>query len=112
MEAKAIHKGARIAPRKARLTIDLIRGKKATEAVTILSNLNREAARLIIKVLKSAIANATNNLGLKEENLIVSQALIDEGTTMKRMRFGSRGHVDPIKKRTSNITIVVSEKNN
>ena len=111
MEAKAIHKGARIAPRKARLTIDLIRGKKATEAVTILSNLNREAARLIIKVLKSAIANATNNLGLKEENLIVSQALIDEGTTMKRMRFGSRGHVDPIKKRTSNITIVVSEKN-
>jgi large subunit ribosomal protein L22 len=110
MEAKAIHKGARIAPRKARLTIDLIRGKKATEAVTILSNLNREAARLIIKVLKSAIANATNNLGLKEENLIVSQALIDEGTTMKRMRFGSRGHVDPIKKRTSNITIVVSEK--
>ena len=111
MEAKAIHKGARIAPRKARLTIDLIRGKKATEAVTILSKLNREAARLIIKVLKSAIANATNNLGLKEENLIVSQALIDEGTTMKRMRFGSRGHVDPIKKRTSNITIVVSEKN-
>ena len=110
MEAKAIHKGARIAPRKARLTIDLVRGKKATEAVTILSNLNREAARLIIKVLKSAIANATNNLGLKEENLIVSQALIDEGTTMKRMRFGSRGHVDPIKKRTSNITIVVSEK--
>ena len=112
MEARAIAKSIRISPRKARLVIDLIRGKDVAEADRILSNLNREAARLIIKVLKSAIANATNNLGLKEENLIVSQALIDEGTTMKRMRFGSRGHVDPIKKRTSNITIVVSEKNN
>ena len=111
MEAKAIHKGARIAPRKARLTIDLVRGKSVVEAETILNNLNREAARLIKKVLNSATANATNNLGLNKENLIVSQALIDEGTTMKRMRFGSRGHVDPIKKRTSNITIVVSEKN-
>lgn len=110
MEVKAIHKGARIAPRKARLVIDLVRGKSVEEAEIILNNLNKEASRLIKKVLISATANATNNLGLNKENLIVSKAFIDEGTTMKRMRFGSRGHVDPIKKRTSHITIVVSEK--
>ena len=111
MEAKAIAKGLRIAPRKCRLVIDLIRGKNVVEADIILANINKESARLSRKVLTSAVANAENNLGLNKENLIVSQALIDEGTTMKRMRFGSRGHVDPIKKRTSNITIVVSEKN-
>ena len=111
MEAKAIAKGIKIAPRKARLVIDLVRGKNVIEADIILSNMNKEAARLIRKVLTSATANATNNLGLKKENLIVKEAYINEGQVMKRMKFGSRGHVDPIKKRTSHITIVVSEKN-
>lgn len=111
MEAKAIAKGVRIAPRKARLVINLIRGKSVTEADNILSNMNKEAARLIRKVLTSATANATNNLELNKDNLYVSEAYINEGQTMKRMKFGSRGHVDPIKKRTSHITIVVSERN-
>ena len=111
MEAIAIHKGARIAPRKARLVIDLIRGKSVKEAEIILNNLNKEAARLIRKVLTSAVANAENNMGLKKETLVVKEAFVDEGQTLKRMRFGSRGHVDPIKKRTSHITVVVSEKN-
>ncbi len=109
MEARAIAKNVRIAPRKARLVIDLIRGKSVAEAEVILSNLNKEAARLIKKVLVSATANATNNLGLKVEDLKVKEAYIDEGLVMKRMKFGSRGHVDPIKKRTSHITIVVSD---
>ena len=95
MEAKAIAKGIRIAPRKARLVIDLVRGKDVAEADTILANINKEASRQIRKVLTSAVANAD----------------INEGQTLKRMKFGSRGHVDPIKKRTSHITIVVSEKN-
>ena len=111
MEAKAIAKGVRIPARKARLVIDLIRGKNVIEADQILNNMNKEAARLIRKVLTSAVANAENNLGLDKENLIVKEAQVNEGATMKRMRFGSRGHVDPIKKRTSHITIVVSEKN-
>ena len=111
MEAIAIAKGVRIAPRKARLVIDLIRNKDVAEADRILANINKEAARLIRKVLVSAVANAENNKGLDKINLIVKQAYINEGKTMKRMRFGSRGHVDPIKKRTSHITIVVSEKN-
>ena len=68
MEARAIAKNVRIAPRKARLVIDLIRGKSVAEADIILSNLNKEAARLIRKVLTSATANATNNLGIKQED--------------------------------------------
>ena len=100
----------RIAPRKCRLVIDLIRGKSVVEADKILSNLNKEAARLSHKVLTSAVANAENNLGLNKENLFVKTAYVNEGQTMKRMKFGSRGHVDPIKKRTSHITIVVSDE--
>ncbi len=110
MEARAIAKNVKIAPRKARLVIDLVRGKDVKEADIILSNLNKEAARLIHKVLTSAVANAENNLGLDKENLFVKEAYINEGITLKRMKFGSRGHVDPIKKRTSHITIVVSDK--
>ena len=111
MEAKAIAKGLRIAPRKCRLTVDLIRNKSVVEADRILANINKEGARLTRKVLTSAVANAENNLGLNKENLVVKEAYVGEGKTMKRMRFGSRGHVDPIKKRTSHITIVVREKN-
>ena len=111
MEAYAIAKGVRIAPRKARLVIDLIRGKNVAEADKILKNINKEAARLSRKVLVSAVANAENNLGLNKSDLVVKEAVVNEGQTMKRMKFGSRGHVDPIKKRTSHIKIVVSEKN-
>ena len=110
MEARAIAKTVRIAPRKARLVIDLIRNKDVKEADKILANLNKESARLIRKVLTSACANAENNLGLDKNNLYVKEAYINEGVTMKRMRFGSRGRVDPIRKRTSHITVVVSEK--
>lgn len=111
MEARAIAKGVRIAPRKARLTIDLIRGKDVVEADIILANLNTKASRLIRKVLVSATANAENNLELNKENLYVSEAYINEGKTMKRGRAGAKGRPDPIMKRTSHITVVVSEKN-
>ena len=111
MEARAIAKGLRIPPRKARLIIDLVRGKSVVEADRICRNYNSKAARLTLKVLTSAVANAENNLGLDKTKLYVSKAYVDEGQTLKRMKFGSRGHVDPIKKRTSHITIVVSEKN-
>lgn len=112
MEKRAIAKDVKIAPRKARLVIDLIRGKSVIEADKILANLNNESARLARKVLTSATANAENGLGLKKETLYVKEAYVNEGLTLKRMKFGSRGHIDPIKKRRSHITIVVSEKNN
>ena len=111
MEARATAKDVRTVPRKARLVIDLIRGKSVKEADIILKNLNKESARLIRKVLISATANAENNLGLNKDNLYVKEAFINEGRTLKRMRFGSRGHVEPIKKRTSHITVVVSDRN-
>ena len=60
-------------------------------------------------MLVSAVANAENNLGLNKADLVVKEAIVNEGQTMKRMKFGSRGHVDPIKKRTSHIKIVVSD---
>ena len=111
MEARAIAKGIRIPARKTRLVIDLVRGKSVAEADKILANINKEAARVARKVLTSAVANAENNLSLDKTKLYVKEAYVNEGQTLKRMKFGSRGHVDPIKKRSCHITIVVSEKN-
>lgn len=79
MEAYALHKMAIIAPRKARMTLDLIRGKSVVEARGILKTTNTKASRLISKVLDSAVANAVNNLSLKEENLYVSECYINPG---------------------------------
>jgi len=111
MEARAIAKGIRIPARKTRLVIDLVRGKSVAEADKILANINKEAARVARKVLTSAVANAENNLSLDKTKLYVKEAYVNEGQTLKRMKFGSRGHVDPIKKRSCHITIVVGEKN-
>ena len=109
METYAKHKSAMIAPRKARMTLDLIRGKKVVEAEAILANTNTLASRLIVKVLNSATANATNNLGLKKEDLIISECFIDAGPIFKRFKFGSRTKVDRRDKRTSHITVKVSD---
>ncbi len=110
MEARATAKTVSIAPQKARLVIDLIRGKQAEEAVAILKNMNKKAANLIEKVLLSAIANAENNLGLKKEDLYVKEALVNEGATLKRIRFGSRTNIDKHYRRTSHIDVVVATK--
>ena len=109
MESYAIHKSAMIAPRKARMTLDLIRGKKVSVAEGILDNTNTKASRLIAKVLKSAVANAVNNQGAKEEELFVSECFINPGSTLKRIKFASRGNVDRRDKRTSHITVKVSD---
>ena len=111
MEAKAIAKGLRISPIRTRLTIDLIRGKKVDEAINILSNINSKSARLIEKVLKSAIANAVNNLSLEENKLYVKEARVDAGPVMKRHFFDSRSHIGHRNHRTSHINIVVADKN-
>lgn len=109
MEAYAIHKSAMVAPRKARMTLDLIRGKKVSDARAILENTNTKSSRLIIKVLNSAVANATNNLNLKEEDLKISECFINPGPVLKRSKIGSRSKVDRRDKRTSHITIKVSD---
>ena len=110
MEAKAIAKMQRISPIKARLVIDLIRGKSAHEAKNILINYNNKAARLIVKVLDSAIANAVNNNKMDVNTLYVKEARVDAGPVMKRMMFDSRGHVGRKDKRTSHIVVVVANR--
>ena len=111
MEAYALHKMAIIAPRKARMTLDLIRGKSVVEARGILKTTNTKASRLISKVLDSAVANAVNNLSLKEENLYVSECYINPGPILKRIKFGSRTKLDRRDKRTSHIFVKVSDGN-
>ena len=110
-EAKAVAKTIRIAPRKTRLIIDLIRGKKVNEAFAILRNQPQRAARVIEKVLQSATSNAVNNFKLNEEKLFVKTCYVDEGIVMKRAKMDSRGHVGRNDHKTSHITIVVSELN-
>ena len=109
MEAYAIHKSAMVAPRKCRMTMDLIRGKKATTAIGILNNTNTKSSRLILKVLESAIANATNNNNMVLEDLVVSECFVNPGPVYKRVKIGSRTNVNRRDKRTSHITVKVSD---
>lgn len=111
MEAKATARTVLVAPRKARLVINLVRGKDISDAMAILNNLNKKSARLTKKVLVSAVANAENNLKLDQKNLFVKEAYINDGPVLKRRRIGSRSHIDRHDKKTSHITIVVAEKN-
>ncbi|MCP0886902.1 50S ribosomal protein L22 [Ligilactobacillus sp. WILCCON 0076] len=108
--AKATAKTVRIPARKARLVIDLIRGKKVADALGILKFTPRSGAQLIEKVLKSAVANAENNFDLDVEDLYISEAFVNEGPTLKRFRPRAKGSASPINKRTSHITVVVSVK--
>ena len=110
MEARAIAKTLIVSPIKARLTIDMIRGKNVVEALNILNNTNSKPARLTLKVLNSAIANAVNNNGAKVEELFVKEARVDAGPVMKRHMFDSRSHIGHKDKRTSHIVIVVATK--
>ena len=110
MEAKAIAKTLRVSPIKARLVIDLIRGKDVSAALDILNNMNKKPARLTKKVLDSAIANAVNNLKLDANTLYVKEARVDAGPVMKRHMFDSRSHIGRKDRRTSHIIIVVAEK--
>ncbi|HOA90465.1 MAG: 50S ribosomal protein L22 [Bacillota bacterium] len=110
MEAKATARMIRMSPRKVRQVIDAIRGKSLQEAQQILKVTPRRATYYIGKVLNSAAANAENNYNMDRDLLYVKKAYVDEGPTMKRYRFHSRGQVDTIFKRTCHITVVLSEK--
>lgn len=109
-EAKAHVKFVRIAPRKAQLVADLIRGKQVGEAIAILRHTPKSASPIIEKLLNSAIANAEHNYQLDVNKLVVSQVFANQGPTMKRFRPRAMGRASRINKRTSHITLVVSEK--
>ncbi|RXJ03044.1 50S ribosomal protein L22 [Anaerobacillus alkaliphilus] len=110
MQAKAVAKQVRIAARKVRLVVDLIRGKQVGEAVAILRHTPKAASPVVEKLLNSAIANAEHNYEMDVNNLVVSEVFVDEGATLKRFRPRAMGRASRINKRTSHITIVVSEK--
>ncbi|NLZ68622.1 MAG: 50S ribosomal protein L22 [Spirochaetales bacterium] len=108
---QAIAKYLMVSPSKVRPVADLVRGKGYTEAVAILEAMPQKGARLILKVLKSAGANAVNcNRKLDEESLYITQLLVDEGPRLKRVWARSHGKRDILLKRMSHITVVVDEK--
>ncbi|WP_088044556.1 50S ribosomal protein L22 [Bacillus sp. EAC] len=110
MQAKAVLRTVRIAPRKVRLVVDLIRGKQVGEAIAILRHTPKTASPVVEKLLKSAIANAEHNYDMDVNNLFIEKVFVDEGATLKRFRPRAQGRASAINKRTSHITIVVSEK--
>ena len=108
MEAKAKLRYVRVTPRKARMVVDLIRGKNAEEAMTVLRFTPRAAAEVVQKILKSAVANAAQKEMGDVDMLRISRAFVDEGPTMKRVRPRAMGRANTILKRTSHITLVLS----
>ncbi len=111
MESKAVAKYIRIAPRKVRVVMDLVRGKNVAEAFAILKFTPKAGADVVEKVLRSAVANAENNFDMDVDKLYIKTAFVDQGPTMKRIHPRSRGQAFKILKRTSHVTIVVDEKN-
>lgn len=109
MEVKAVVRFVRISPRKARLVIDAIRGQRVEDALSQLRSLPQRAALVVEKLLQSAVANAEQKEVKDVDKLRVRYAVVDPGPTIKRFLPRAMGRATPIRKRTSHITIVVSE---
>jgi large subunit ribosomal protein L22 len=110
MEARAVARYVRVSPRKARLVVDLIRGKSVEDASATLRFTPRAAAEVVEKVLNSAVANAEKKMMVGAEDLYVSTTFVDEGPTLKRIRPRAQGRAFRIDKRTSHITVVLKRK--
>ena len=111
MEAKAHLKYARISPRKVKIVLDLIRGKDVATAMAILKNTPKSASEYLTKLLRSAVANAEHNFNMDASKLYVSECFVCPGPTLKRIMPRAQGRAFRINKRTSHVTIAVSEKN-
>ncbi|MGD8254400.1 MAG: 50S ribosomal protein L22 [Syntrophobacterales bacterium] len=109
MEVRAVTRYVRIAPRKARLVTELIKGKPVEEALTILKFVPKKAARLVDKTLRSAVANAEQNPNIDVDTLYIKRIFVDGGPTMKRWRARAMGRATKIIKRTSHITVILDE---
>lgn len=110
MEARALAKYIRISPRKIKPIADLVRGKNVDEAKAILKFTPRKGAKVLLKVLESAVANAENNHELNADALYVSEVFANQGPVMKRFKAGSMGRANPILHRTAHIGVVVKER--
>jgi large subunit ribosomal protein L22 len=111
MEVQALTRYARMSPKKVREVVRTIQGRKANDAVDFLTLIPRKSARLIVKTLKSAIANAENNNNLSADSLVVKSALVENGPVLKRFKAGARGTAMPRRKKMSHIRIVLSDGN-
>lgn len=109
-EVKATAKYIRIAPRKVRIVMNLVRGKSVADALAILKFTPKIGADAVEKVLRSAVANAENNFDMDVDRLFISSAFVDQGPTLKRIHPRSRGQAFKILKHTSHITVAVNEK--
>lgn len=108
--ARAVAYDVRVTPRKARLVIDLVRGKNVNEALGILVNVNKAASPIVAKVVKSAASNAINNFSMNEESLYIAEIYACDGLRMKRFLPRAKGSASGLVKRTSHITVVVKER--
>jgi len=111
MEVQALTRYARMSPKKVREVVRTIQGRKANDAVDLLTLIPRKSARLIVKTLKSAIANAENNNIHPPDSLFVKSALVENGPVLKRFKAGARGTAMPRRKKMSHILIVLSDGN-
>ena len=110
MEVTSVAKDTGISPRKVRPLVDMVRGKKVDEALTILKLAPTPTARVVAKVVKSAAANAENNFQMDPSDLRITGIFADEARTLKRYRPRSRGQASPILKRSSHITVIIAER--
>jgi large subunit ribosomal protein L22 len=109
MEVRAVAKDTGVSPRKVRLLVDMVRGKKVDEALTILRFAPTPTARVVAKVVKSAVANAENNFQMSPSDLKIVTVFVDEARSLKRFRPRARGRSSPILKRSSHITVIVDD---
>ncbi len=110
LDVRAVLRRAPISPFKVRRILNVIRGKGAVEALHMLRFMPHRGARMVEKLLKSAIANAEENFGMHRDDLYIYRIYADEGPRYKRYRFGARGRVKPYRRRTSHITIILRER--
>ena len=110
MEARAVTKYTRIAPRKARLVVDMIRGRGVEDALTVLDFTPKKAAKIVAKTLRSAVANAEDTQNVDVDTLYVKRVWVDEGPTAGRFRPRAQGRATPIRHRFSHITVVVDQQ--
>jgi len=110
MEARAVAKYVKMSPLKVRRVAQMIRGQRVSEAQAMLKFTPTRAARVLEKVLNSAVANAENNLELDRDELVVARAYVDKGPSMKRMQPRARGRADILTKRSSHVTVIVADR--
>jgi len=112
MEVVAYTKYSRISPKKAREVAREVQGRPANEALELLKFIPRKAARLLRKTLHSAVSNAENNHNLNSDDLVIKEAIVEEGPAFRRFKAAARGSAKPIRKRTSHLRIVLTESSN